>query len=143
MNKTTMKKAAEIERKWYLVDATGKTLGRLSSKIASILRGKNKPFYAPHMDTGDFVVVINADRIHVTGNKRADKEYWRHSGYMGGLTKTNLEDMIKKDPTFPVKNAVKGMLPKNKLGKRLFRKLKVYAGSEHPHKAQAPQVLDI
>ena len=143
MNRTTIISNDEFDKKWYVVDADGKTLGRMASKIASVLRGKNKPFFASHMDTGDFVIVLNARDVYVSGNKRADKKYWRHSGYMGGLTQTTYEEMMKKDPTFAVKNAVKGMLPHNKLGRRMLKKLKVYPGSEHPHKAQQPEILEL
>jgi len=143
MNRTTIISNDEFDKKWYVVDADGKTLGRMASKIASVLRGKNKPFFASHMDTGDFVIVLNARDVYVSGNKRADKKYWRHSGYLGGLTQTTYEEMMKKDPTFAVKNAVKGMLPHNKLGRRMLKKLKVYPGSEHPHKAQQPEILEL
>ncbi len=143
MQKTTMLKTGEFDRNWYLVDASGKTLGRLATRVASILRGKTKPGYSPHMDIGDFIVIVNASRIHVTGNKKEDKIYWSHSGYTGGIRFTNLKDKMEKDPTFAVTNAVKGMLPHNKLGKRLLKKLKVYAGAEHPHKAQMPQPLEL
>lgn len=143
MQKTTMLKPGEFDRNWYLVDASGKTLGRLATRVASILRGKTKPGYSPHMDIGDFIVIVNASRIHVTGNKKEDKIYWSHSGYTGGIRFTNLKDKMEKDPTFAVTNAVKGMLPHNKLGKKLLKKLKVYAGAEHPHKAQMPQPLEL
>lgn len=143
MQKTTMLKPGEFDRNWYLVDASGKTLGRLATRVASILRGKTKPGYSPHMDIGDFIVIVNASRIHVTGNKKEDKIYWSHSGYTGGIRFTNLKDKMEKDPTFAVTNAVKGMLPHNKLGKRLLKKLKVYAGAEHPHKAQMPEPLEL
>ncbi len=136
-----MLKQGEFERKWYLVDADGKTLGRLATNIATILRGKNKPGFAPHMDIGDFVVVVNASKISVTGNKMEDKKYWSYTGYSGGMRLTSLKVKMEKDPIFPLKNAVKGMLPHNKLGRRLLKKLKVYAGSEHPHKAQSPEVI--
>jgi len=142
MQKTTMLKPGEFEKNWYVVDASGKTLGRLATRVASILRGKTKPGYAPHMDIGDFVVIVNASRIHVTGNKKEDKVYWSYTGYTGGLRLSNLKDKMEKDPTFAVTNAVKGMLPHNKLGRRLLKKLKVYAGAEHPHKAQMPQPLE-
>jgi len=143
MQKTTMLKPGEFDRNWYLVDASGKTLGRLATRVASILRGKTKPGYSPHMDIGDFIVIVNASRIHVTGNKKEDKIYWSHSGYTGGIRFTNLKEKMEKDPTFAVTNAVKGMLPHNKLGKRLLKKLKVYAGAEHPHKAQMPEPLEL
>ncbi|MBN2071930.1 MAG: 50S ribosomal protein L13 [Candidatus Krumholzibacteriota bacterium] len=142
MQKTTVLKPGEFERNWYLIDANGKTLGRLASRIATILRGKNKPGYAPHMDIGDFIVVVNASKVKVTGNKLEDKNYWSYSGYSGGLRLTSLKVKMEKDPVFPLTNAVKGMLPHNKLGRRLLKKLKVYAGAQHPHKAQAPEVLE-
>jgi large subunit ribosomal protein L13 len=141
MQRTTVLKPGDYERKWYIVDASGKTLGRLATGIASVLRGKNKPGYAPYMDVGDFVVVVNASKVHVTGNKREDKTYWRHTGYSGGLHLTSFKDMMDKDPTFAVRNAVKGMLPHNKLGRRLLKKMKVYAGDKHPHEAQKPESL--
>ncbi len=143
MQKTTMLKPGEFERKWYLVDADGKTLGRLATNIATILRGKNKPGFAPHMDIGDFIVVVNASKISVTGNKLEDKKYWSYTGYSGGLKLTSLKTKMEKDPSFPLKNAVKGMLPHNKLGRRLLKKLRVYAGPEHPHAAQSPEVIDL
>lgn len=141
--KTVVTKPAEIERKWWLVDATDKTLGRLASEIAQVLKGKHKPTYAPNVDAGDFVVVINAERIAVTGRKVEQKRYYRHSNYPGGLTETTLKDMLIKHPTRPVKIAVKGMLPKNALGRQMLTKLKVYAGSEHKHQAQSPEVLEL
>ena len=143
MQKTTVLKPGEFERNWYIVDASGKTLGRLATRVASVLRGKTKPAYAPHMDTGDFVIIVNASRIHVTGNKREDKTYWSYTGYTGGMRLTSFKDKMEKDPTFAVTNAVKGMLPKNKLGRRLLKKLKVYGGEQHPHKAQNPQPLEL
>ncbi|MCK4537755.1 MAG: 50S ribosomal protein L13 [Candidatus Krumholzibacteria bacterium] len=142
MQKTTILKDGDFEKNWYLVDASGKTLGRLATRIATVLRGKHKPGYSPHMDIGDFIVVVNASKIHVTGNKREDKQYWSHSGYPGGLKLISFKDKMEKDPTFAVKNAVKGMLPRNKLGRRLLKKLKVYGGTEHPHKAQQPEILE-
>jgi large subunit ribosomal protein L13 len=143
MQKTTVLKQDQIERNWYVLDASGKTLGRLAARVATVLRGKNKPGYIPFMDTGDFVIVINASKINVTGKKRENKTYWRYTGYPGGLYKTSFKDVMVKDPTFPITSAVKGMLPHNRLGRRLLKKLKVYAGPEHPHKAQKPQVLDL
>ena len=128
---------------WFVVDADGKTLGRLASAIAQILRGKHKPIYSPHMDVGDYVVVVNADRIAVTGRKMDQKMYYRHTGYPGGLRESNLRDMLGRHPTYALKYAVKGMLPKNRLGRRIIRKLKVYAGPEHPHAAQQPEVLEL
>lgn len=143
MNRTRIARNEEIEKKWYIVDAEGKTLGRMASDIASLLRGKNKPYFSPHMDTGDFVIVVNARKVYVSGNKRVDKKYWRHSGYLGSLKQINYEEMIRKDPTFAVKNAVKGMLPHNKLGRRMLKKLKVYPDSEHLHEAQKPEPLEL
>jgi len=125
------------------VDAEGQTLGRLATRIAAILKGKHKPIYTPHADVGDYVVVINADKIRVTGRKMLQKMYHRHSGYPGGLTSISLRDLLQKHPTRVVEFAVKGMLPKNRLGRRMFKKLKVYAGSEHPHHAQKPQALAV
>ena len=136
-------KASEIERRWYLVDAQGKTLGRLASEIAKILRGKHKPTYTPHLDTGDYVVVVNAEKIHVTGNRLDSKRYYRYSGYPGGLKSVPLREMLEKHPTRAIRYAVKGMLPKNRLGRAMIKKLKVYAGNEHPHEAQKPVSLDL
>src|SRR5690606_34704402 len=133
----------DIERKWWVVDAEGQVLGRLASKIALILRGKHKTMYAPHMDVGDFVIVINADKIKVTGNRMEDKLYHRHSKYQGGLTSIRLKDQMQRFPDRPIKIAVKGMLPKNSLGRQMFKKLKVYAGPNHPHEAQKPEVLEL
>ena len=141
--KTYTVKPGEIKRQWRLVDAEGKTLGRLASCIAAILKGKHKPIYTPHADVGDYVIVINADKIHVTGRKMLQKMYHRHSGYPGGLKSINLRDLLQRHPTRAVEYAVKGMLPKNRLGRRMFKKLKVYAGSDHPHQAQKPQVLEL
>lgn len=141
--KTYTVKPGDIKRQWRLVDAEGKTLGRLASRIAAILKGKHKPIYTPHADVGDYVIVINADKIHVTGRKMLQKMYHRHSGYPGGLKSTNLRDLLQRHPTRAVEYAVKGMLPKNRLGRRMFKKLKVYAGSDHPHQAQKPQVLEL
>jgi len=141
--KTYTVKPGDIKRQWRLVDAEGKTLGRLASRIAAILKGKHKPIYTPHADVGDYVIVINADKIHVTGRKMLQKMYHRHSGYPGGLKSINLRDLLQRHPTRAVEYAVKGMLPKNRLGRRMFKKLKVYAGSDHPHQAQKPQVLEL
>ncbi|MDO5015394.1 MAG: 50S ribosomal protein L13 [Eubacteriales bacterium] len=140
---TYMAKAETVERKWYVVDAEDQVLGRLASQIAAILRGKHKPEYTPFVDTGDYVIVINADKVRVTGNKAAQKTYWRHSGYMGGLKLTPYEEMLEKHPERIIESAVKGMLPHNSLGRQMFRKLKVYAGPEHPHAAQQPEVLEL
>ena len=141
--KTYSPKASEIERRWWVVDAEGQTLGRLASLLATRLRGKDKPTYAPHMDTGDFVVVINASRIQVTGRKMELKQYHRHSGYPGGLTSTSLAEELAKRPDRVIEKAVRGMLPKNSLGEHMIKKLKVYAGADHPHTAQQPQTWDI
>ena len=143
IQKTYSMKASEIEKKWYLVDAGGKVLGRLAVEIAKVLRGKNKPVFTPHMDTGDNVVVINAEKIVLTGTKDQDKEYFSHSGYPGGVKFTNIKKMMEKKPEFILEHAVKGMLPKNKLGRKIFKNLKVYSGSDHPHSAQKPEILEI
>lgn len=142
MKQTYSTKPTDIERKWFVVDAQGKTLGRLATRVATILKGKHKPTYVPHMDVGDFVIVINADKIHVTGNKLDQKMYYRHSGYPGGLSEISLRDQLVKHPTRAVELAVRGMLPRNRLGRKMLRKLKVYASQEHPHAAQMPQVLE-
>lgn len=143
--KTYIAKTEEIDeaRQWYVVDAENQILGRMASKIAYILKGKNKPFYSPHQDTGDFVVVINAEKIKVTGNKLTQKIYYTHSRYPGGQKATSLESMLQKNPERVVELAVKRMLPKNALGRKLFNKLKVYAGEKHPHTAQQPQVMNL
>ena len=140
--KTYSAKPLEVERKWYLIDADGEILGRLATKIATILRGKHKPEYTPHIDTGDFVVVINAEKIQVTGKKETDKKYYRHSGYPGGLKIASFKELMEKNPTAALEKAVKGMLPHNTLGDDQFQKLKVYAGIEHPHAAQQPIVIE-
>jgi large subunit ribosomal protein L13 len=131
----------DADRKWYLVDAKDQILGRLASQVARIIRGKNKAIFTPNMDTGDFVVIVNADKIKVTGKRETLKQYIRHSGYPGGQKITNIQDMMDKKPEFVVENAVKGMLPKNRLGKKLIKKLKVYAGEDHPHSAQKPEPI--
>ena len=141
--KTYVAKPTDRERNWCVVDANGKTLGRLATQIADVLRGKRKPTYTPHIDTGDFVVVVNAEKIHVTGNKRADKLYHRHSGYPGGLRSRTFEEMIARRPEEIIRLAVKGMMPRNRLARKQITKLKVYAGPEHPHVAQKPQPLEI
>lgn len=141
--KTYSAKPLEVERKWYLIDAEGKTLGRLASLVANVLRGKHKPQYTPHIDTGDFVIIINAEKIQVTGKKETDKKYYRHTGYPGGLKVTSFKELMEKDPTKAIEKAVKGMLPHNTLGQDQFNKLKVYAGSEHPHEAQKPIVFEM
>ena len=140
--KSYMASPATIERKWYVVDATDKTLGRLSSQIASVLRGKNKPTYTPSMDTGDYVIVINADKVKVTGKKLDQKMYYRHSDYVGGMKEATLKEMMAKKPEDVIKLAVKGMLPKGPLGRQMIKKLHVYAGAEHAHAAQKPEVLE-
>ncbi|MDP7536652.1 MAG: 50S ribosomal protein L13 [Methylococcales bacterium] len=141
--KTFSAKPAEVKRDWYVVDAEGKTLGRLSSEIAKRLRGKHKPVYTPHVDTGDYIIVINAEKIHVTGNKEKDKVYYHHTGYVGNLKSVNLNKLRRTFPDRIISTAVKGMLPKNPLGRAMFRKLKVYAGPNHDHQAQEPKVLEI
>ena len=139
--KTYVANANDRERNWLVVDATGQTLGRLATQIADALRGKRKPTYTPHVDTGDFVVVVNAEKISVTGNKRADKKYYRHSGYPGGLKTRTLGDMLERRPEEVLRLAVKGMLPRNRLARKQITKLKIYAGPDHPHEAQAPKEL--
>ncbi len=134
--RTYSTKVSDIERKWHVIDASGKTLGRLATEAAVLLKGKHKPMYTPHLDVGDFVVVVNADKIEVTGKKLTQKIYYRHSNYPGGLKSVSLEKMLETHPTRAVEHAVKGMLPHNRLGAAMFKKLKVYAGAEHPHKAQ-------
>ena len=143
MQKTWNAKPGEIERRWYLVDAEGQTLGRLATQIADTLRGKRKPQYTPHVDTGDFVVVVNAEKIAVTGNKLDQKMYYRHSGYPGGLKERTLREQLERRPTEVIRKAVKGMLPRNRLARQQLTKLKVYAGPEHPHEAQAPRPLEV
>ena len=141
--KTVSAKPATVQRDWYVVDAAGKTLGRIATEIALRLRGKHKPIYTPHVDTGDFIVVINAEKVNVTGNKRGGKVYYHHSLYPGGLKSITFDKLIQKKPEQVIELAVKGMLPHNPLGRAMFRKLKVYAGSEHPHAAQQPKVLEL
>ena len=143
MRTTYMAKPNEVERKWLLIDAEGKTLGRLASEAAALIRGKHKPQFTPHLDTGDFVVIINADKVVLTGNKLADKKYYRHSGYSGGLKVTPAGEMLKNKPERMIELAVHGMLPKNRLGNKMKLKLKVYAGAEHPHQAQNPEVYEL
>jgi large subunit ribosomal protein L13 len=144
MKTTTLSaKPAEVRRDWFVVDANGKTLGRMATEIARRLRGKHKTIYTPHVDTGDYIVVINAEKLHVSGNKMKDKIYYHHTGYIGGIKSISLEKQLDKAPDRVIKTAVKGMLPKNPLGRAMFSKLKVYAGSEHPHTAQQPKVLEI
>jgi large subunit ribosomal protein L13 len=140
--KTYSAKPGDIERSWYLVDADGQTLGRMASQIASILRGKHKPIFTPHMDCGDYVIVVNAEKIHVTGNRLDNKIYYRHSGYPGGLKQTPLREMLQTKPEKVIEEAVRRMLPKNNLGRHMLKKLRVYAGPEHQHQAQNPEPLE-
>lgn len=141
--RTFTAKEAEVERDWYVIDAEGQTLGRLASRIAPILKGKHKPIYTPHLDCGDFVVVVNARKVRVTGRKLDQKFYHHHSGYPGGLTSINLRDQLGRYPERVIQSAIRGMLPKNKLGRRMIKKLKVYAGDSHPHQAQNPRPLEL
>ena len=140
---TVSTKPADVRREWFLVDADGKTLGRLASEIAHRLRGKHKPEYTPHVDTGDYIVVVNAEKIHVTGNKLKQKMYYSHTGYIGNLKSITLEKQLQKAPERVIEHAVKGMMPRNKLGRAMFKKLRVYAGPEHQQQSQQPQALDI
>ena len=140
--KSFMASPSTIERKWYVVDATGHTLGRLASEVAKVLRGKNKPIFTPHMDTGDYVIIVNADKIKVTGKKLDQKIYYRHSAYVGGMKETTLKEMLAKKPERVIELAVKGMLPKGPLGRAMIKKLHVYAGPEHGHAAQKPEALN-
>lgn len=141
--KTFSAKPAEVRRDWYVVDADGKTLGRLASEVARRLRGKHKPEYTPHVDTGDYIIVINAEKVRVTGAKLQNKMYYRHTGYIGSLKSISLDKQLQKAPTRVIETAVKGMMPKNPLGRAMFRKLKVYAGPEHTHSAQQPKALEL
>ena len=141
--KTYSAKPLEVERKWWVIDAEGQTLGRLATTVANILRGKNKPQYTPNVDTGDFVIVINSSKVIVSGNKETDKKYYRHSGYPGGLKVETFKSLMEKNPVAAIEKAVKGMLPHNTLGQEQFNKLKVYSGAEHPHQAQNPQVYEM
>ena len=141
--KTFVTKPAEVDRKWYVVDAEGQTLGRLATKLAETLRGKHKTIYSPSVDCGDYVIVINAEKIAVTGNRMDDKMYHRHSGYPGGLTSVTLRRLLETYPERAIQSAVKGMLPKNSLGRQMLKKMKVYAGTEHPHQAQQPETLEL
>jgi large subunit ribosomal protein L13 len=143
IQKTIATTPDHIERSWFVVDAEGMTLGRLASKVAPILRGKHKPYYAPNLDVGDHVIIINASKIHVTGNRLDQKKYYSYSGYPGGLSTTTLREVMQKFPTRPIKSAIKGMLPKGVLGRDMIGKLKVYAGADHPHEAQQPSVLEL
>jgi large subunit ribosomal protein L13 len=143
MQKTWNAKPGEIQQRWFVVDAEGRTLGRLATQIADVLRGKTKPEYTPHVDTGDFVVVVNAEKIHVTGKKLDDKIYYRHSGYPGGLKQRTLREQLDRRPTEVLRMAVKGMLPRNRLARKQLTKLKIYAGPQHPHEAQRPEPLPV
>jgi large subunit ribosomal protein L13 len=143
VGKTYVTKQKDVQREWYVVDAAGKTLGRLATQVAFVLRGKHKPTYSPAVDTGDCVIVINAEKIHVTGRKLDEKKYYRHSGYPGGLKEITLRDQLEKHPTRVIEHAVRGMLPKNRLGRQMLKHLKVYAGPEHPHASQQPQPLEL
>lgn len=143
MKTTFMANASNIERKWYVVDAEGQTVGRLAAEVAKVLRGKNKPTFTPHVDTGDYVIVINAEKVKFTGKKLTDKTYFRHSGYQGGTTFTSAGLMLEKFPERVIEHAVKGMLPHNRLGAQMYRKLSVYAGPEHPHAVQKPEKLEL
>lgn len=135
-------KTADVARKWYVIDAEGKRLGRVAVKAIKLLRGKNKPFFAPHQELGDYVIIINADKVSVSGGKETKKIYYRHSGYPGGLRAEAFKDIIARKPTYPMEMAVKGMLPKGRLGRKLFTNLKVYAGTDHPHAAQKPEIIE-
>ncbi len=141
--KTYMAKPAEVDRKWYVIDAEGQTLGRLASEVASILRGKHKATYTPHVDTGDFVIVINAEKIQLTGNKLSQKMYRHYSGYPGGLKEVNYGTLLAKKPEKAIEAAIKGMLPHNRLGRAMYKKLKVYRGTDHPHQAQKPELREL
>ena len=141
--KTFSAKPQEVQSSWYLVNAEGQTLGRLASQIASRLRGKHKPEYTPHVDTGDYIVVVNAEKIHVTGRKLKDKIYYKHTGYIGNLKKESLEHLMQRAPEKALERAVKGMLPRNPLGRQMFKKLRVFSGTEHPHQAQQPVLLEL
>ena len=141
--KTYVTKPADVERAWYVVDAEGQTLGRLASSVATVLRGKHKPIYNPSVDCGDYVIVLNADKVAVTGKRLEQKRYYRHSLYIGGLKEISLRDQLQQHPERVIESAVRGMLPKNALGRKMFKKLKVYAGGEHPHQAQLPQPMEL
>ena len=141
--KTYVTKPAEVERAWFVVDAEGQTLGRLASTVATVLRGKHKPIYSPSVDCGDYVIVLNADKVAVTGKRLEQKRYYRHSLYIGGLKEISLRDQLQQHPERVIESAVRGMLPKNALGRKMFKKLKVYAGGEHPHAAQLPQPMEL
>lgn len=140
--KTISAKESDIQRDWYVIDAQGQTLGRLATHTASILRGKHKPLFTPHVDCGDYVIIINAEKVHVTGQKMSQKKYYRHSGYPGGLKEISLRDQLQKFPERVLESAVRGMLPKNRLGRQIFKKLKIYPGPNHPHQAQQPKPME-
>ncbi|MBB6481144.1 50S ribosomal protein L13 [Spirochaeta isovalerica] len=141
--KTIFEKPASIERKWYVIDAEGVSLGRVAVKAANILRGKNKPYYTPHQEIGDYVIIVNAEKAAVTGRKKTDKMYYRHSGYLGGLKAETYEKVLAKKPTMPMEKAVRGMLPKGPLGNKLYTNVKIYAGANHPHAAQQPVAVEV
>jgi large subunit ribosomal protein L13 len=141
--RTISAKEQDIQRDWYVIDAQGQTLGRLASRVATLLRGKHKPIYTPHVDCGDYVVIVNAEKVHVTGQKMTQKKYYRHSGYPGGIKEVTLRDQLQKFPDRVIEAAVRGMLPRNRLGRRMFKKLKVYSGPNHPHEAQKPQSMNL
>jgi large subunit ribosomal protein L13 len=143
VERTFVTKKEDVQRDWYVVDAAGQTLGRLATRVAYVLRGKHKPIFSPSVDVGDFVVIVNAEKIHVTGRKLDQKIYYRHTGYPGGLKEITLRNQLQKHPTRVIEHAVKGMLPKNRLGRQMFKKLKVYAGPDHPHTAQQPKPLEL
>ena len=143
MKRTYVTKPEDVQRKWYVVDAKGQTLGRLASEVAQVVRGKHKPIYTPAADVGDYVIVVNAEKVHVTGRKLDQKMYYRHSGYPGGLKEISLRRMLEERPTRVIELAVRGMLPKNRLGRKMIKKLKVYAGADHPHEAQQPEPLEV
>jgi large subunit ribosomal protein L13 len=143
MHKTYVAKPNEVEKEWYVVDASGKTLGRLATRIAEVLRGKHKPQFTPHEDVGDFVIVVNAEKVAVTGRKLDQKFYYRHSGYPGGIRSISLRDQLQQHPERVIEHAVKGMLPRGPLGRRIFKKLKIYTGPEHPHQAQMPKPMEV
>jgi large subunit ribosomal protein L13 len=140
--KTISAKESEVQHDWIIIDAQGQTLGRLATRTASILRGKHKPIYTPHVDCGDFVIIVNAEKVHVTGQKMTQKKYYRHSGYPGGIKEISLRDQLQKFPERVLESAVRGMLPKNRLGRQMFKKLKIYAGPSHPHQAQQPKPME-
>jgi large subunit ribosomal protein L13 len=143
VKRTYVTKPKDIQRDWYVVDASGQTLGRLASEVARVVRGKHKPIYSPSVDVGDYVIIINAEKVRVTGRKMDQKMYYRHSGYPGGLKEVSLRRMLEEQPTRVIEHAVRGMLPKNRLGRAMLKKVKIYAGEDHPHEAQQPEPLDV